>query len=219
MGNRAVITTKEKDLALYLHWNGGIDTVAPLLKYCEMQGYRPPSSDCYGWARMAQVMGNFFGGTLSLGIGRYRDFGDPGDNGVYIIDGWKIVDHIRTEYDEDWNAIGWRHFDEDEEESWHDFDEMIRAFDEAMPENLRLGEYLDAQEVSTSELHIGDMVWMDEYESGKKLFEVMGFGAEDDSDKDRRGVPYVNRFDHDGDFSWNINNYVRTDKCMIRPRE
>lgn len=41
MGNRAVITTPDKNLALYLHWNGGRDTVEPLLKYCELQGYRP----------------------------------------------------------------------------------------------------------------------------------------------------------------------------------
>ena len=27
MGNRAFITTPDKDLALYLHWNGGRDTV------------------------------------------------------------------------------------------------------------------------------------------------------------------------------------------------
>ena len=33
MGNRAVITTKERELALYLHWNGGRDTVEPLLRY------------------------------------------------------------------------------------------------------------------------------------------------------------------------------------------
>lgn len=43
MGNRAVITTKERKIGLYLHWNGGRDTVEPLLKYCELQGYRPPS--------------------------------------------------------------------------------------------------------------------------------------------------------------------------------
>lgn len=36
----------------------------------------------YGWARMAQVVGNFFGGSLSVGIDRYRNLGDQGDNGV-----------------------------------------------------------------------------------------------------------------------------------------
>ena len=54
MGNRAVITTKERKIGLYLHWNGGRDTVEPLLKYCELQGYRSPSQDCYGWRACAR---------------------------------------------------------------------------------------------------------------------------------------------------------------------
>ena len=31
MGNRAIITTRERKIGLYLHWNGGRDTVEPLL--------------------------------------------------------------------------------------------------------------------------------------------------------------------------------------------
>ena len=123
MGNRAVITTPEKVLALYLHWNGGRDTVEPLLKYCELQGYRPPSTDSYGWARMAQVVGNFFGGSLSLGIDRFDRLGDQGDNGVYVIDDWKIVDRIECDYDKDWNPVGWKQIDPSREERYHDFDE------------------------------------------------------------------------------------------------
>ena len=107
MGNRAVITTKERELALYLHWNGGRDTVEPLLRYCEFQGYRPPSADIYGWARMAQVMGNFFGGALSVGIDLFKHLRDQGDNGVYVIDGWKVVEHIGFDYDSDYNVVGW----------------------------------------------------------------------------------------------------------------
>ena len=61
MGNQAVITTKDRKLGVYVHWNGGRDTIQPLLKYCELKGYRPPSSDPYGWARLCQVLGNFFG--------------------------------------------------------------------------------------------------------------------------------------------------------------
>lgn len=48
MGNRAVITTPERKVGIYLHWNGGRDTIEPLLKYCELQGYRAPSHDDYG---------------------------------------------------------------------------------------------------------------------------------------------------------------------------
>ena len=43
----------------------------PLLRYCELKGYRDPSKDDYGWARMCQVLGNFFGGTNCVGIGPY----------------------------------------------------------------------------------------------------------------------------------------------------
>ena len=201
MGNRAVITTPEKVLALYLHWNGGRDTVEPLLKYCELQGYRPPSTDSYGWARMAQVVGNFFGGSPSLGIDRFDRLGDQGDNGVYVIDGWKIVDRIELDYDKDWNPVGWKQIDPSREESYHDFDEMLHAFDAAMPEALRLGAFLDAEEIPVSEVRVGDKVWMREYESGYKLFEVAGFGDGGRNRQDMIGVPYVKCYDHDGDWS------------------
>jgi hypothetical protein len=92
MGNRAVITTEKKKIGVYLHWNGGADSVRPFLMYCKMKGYRNPEQDCYGWARLCQVIGNFFGGTTSLGIDEYdRLDTDNGDNGVYIIKNWEIV--------------------------------------------------------------------------------------------------------------------------------
>lgn len=218
MGNRAVITTKEKDIGLYLHWNGGRDTVEPLLKYCELQGYRPPSSDCYGWARMAQVAGNFFGGSLSLGIDSFERLGDQGDNGVYIIDGWVIAEHIERDSNNG-RVGGWHEFPECREQHEHDFDRMLRAFDEAMPEGLRLGDFLDAVEIPTSDVHIGDMVYMRDCESRWEAFEVVGFGDGKRNGNDMAGVPYVKRHDHDGDFSWNGNNYVRTETCRIAPRK
>ena len=99
MGNRAVITaSKSKDvkksqaIGVYVHWNGGRDSVEAFLKYCELKKYRSPSDDSYGWARLCQVIGNFFGGTSSVGIGRCEELDcDNYDNGVYIIKGWKIV--------------------------------------------------------------------------------------------------------------------------------
>ena len=118
MGNRAVITTKDRKIGLYLHWNGGRDTVEPLLRYCELKGYRAPSQDDYGWARICQVLGNFFGGTHCVGIGAYTDDErmNPGDNGIYVIDGWEITGRIYP----------YEHFEEQRE---YPFDEMLRAFD------------------------------------------------------------------------------------------
>lgn len=92
MGNRAVITTEDKQLGVYLHWNGGRNSVEGFLLYCKLKGYRCPEDDCYGWARLCQVIGNFFGGECSVGIDRYdRLDTDNGDNGTYIIKDWRIV--------------------------------------------------------------------------------------------------------------------------------
>jgi hypothetical protein len=92
MGNRAVITTQDKQLGVYLHWNGGRDSVEAFLLYCKLKGYRCPENDSYGWARLCQVIGNFFGGEYSVGIDRYdRLDTDNGDNGTYIIKDWQIV--------------------------------------------------------------------------------------------------------------------------------
>ena len=162
MGNRAVITTRERKVGLYLHWNGGRDTVEPLLRYCELQGYRPPSDDDYGWARLAQVVGNFFGGALSVGVGSYTTDVrmDPGDNGIYVIDGWRIAERLRAERREDGPPRVVRFAEGREEQRCHGFDEMLRAFDEAMPERLRLGEFLESVEVPVGELRVGDEVWL-----------------------------------------------------------
>ena len=92
MGNRAVITTTKRDMGVYLHWNGGRDSVEGFLEYCHMRGFRSPECDDYGWARLCQVVGNFMGASgLSVGIWPYP--GDApaleagSDNGVYVTEG------------------------------------------------------------------------------------------------------------------------------------
>lgn len=112
MGNRAVITTKKdwetNGLGVYLHWNGGRDSVGPFLKYCKLRGFRTPEYDCYGWARLCQIISNFFGNDgLCIGIERLENLDcDNWDNGVYITEGWEIVERKymhgdeQNEYDE-----------------------------------------------------------------------------------------------------------------------
>jgi len=92
MGNRAVITTKDKELAIYVHWNGGRDSIQGFLTYCKLKEHRPPEQDSYGWARLTQVIANFFGGSLCIGVQTYASsHKDNYDNGVYIIENWEIV--------------------------------------------------------------------------------------------------------------------------------
>tara|TARA_R110000851_G_scaffold207743_1_gene360120 strand:- start:198 stop:569 length:372 start_codon:yes stop_codon:yes gene_type:complete len=84
MGNRAVLEFKDNSVGIYLHWNGGRNTVEPLLDVAREYGVR---GDNYGIARLAQMIGNFFGGTLSIGVGLVDSMDcDNGDNGVYLID-------------------------------------------------------------------------------------------------------------------------------------
>lgn len=95
MGNRAVITTvgaTDNTTGIYVHWNGGVNSVEAFCAYCDMKGFRSPDMDCYGWAYLATVIGNFFGDGLSLGVDRIGNLDtDNGDNGVYYIKDWKIV--------------------------------------------------------------------------------------------------------------------------------
>ena len=129
MGNRAVITTRENfnndGVGVYLHWNGGRDSVQAFLTYCNMKGYREPTSDNYGWARLCQVIGNFFGGELSIGIDTCSDLDyDNYDNGTYIIDGWDIVDREYFNGNEQYN---------------YDLYEMLCDIDNAQPTKEQLG--------------------------------------------------------------------------------
>lgn len=105
MGNRAVITTQQDldnhGVGVYLHWNGGMDSVLPLLTYCRLRGFRGLPDD-YGYARLVQVMSNFLGGEgLSIGLGPVDTLDqDNYDNGVYVVKGWEVVGRLFFEGEE-----------------------------------------------------------------------------------------------------------------------
>lgn len=98
MGNRAVVTigtaddtlaTLKNRPAVYLHWNGGIESIAAFLAASKQLGIRAPGGDAsYFMGRFTQVIGNFFGGSLSLGAGTVASLdADNGDNGLYVVGG------------------------------------------------------------------------------------------------------------------------------------
>lgn len=124
MGNRAVITTRHKKIGVYLHWNGGRDSVEAFLAYCKLKGYSAPDRDYYEWARLCQVIGNFFGGSYSIGIDVYNNLDiDNGDNGVYIIENWEIVDRL---------------YYKGSEQNSHDLLEMLKDINSSQPKNEQL---------------------------------------------------------------------------------
>lgn len=89
MGNRAVIAIgneQQAKIGIYLHWNGGRASVEAFLAATrELMKSRGPDHQ-YGPARLVQVIGNFLGGSLSLGLDSLDQLDqDNGDNGVYFV--------------------------------------------------------------------------------------------------------------------------------------
>lgn len=199
MGNRAVITTRENyendGVGVYIHWNGGRDSVEPFLKYCEEKGYRAPDEDCYGYARLVQVIANFFGGSTSIGVDRVSRLDCEGDNGVYIIEGWKIVD--RVNYD-------------GAEQTGHDFNEMMQAIDEAQPVKEQLGGYLTAKIVNRKDIRVGDRVYIRDWKGDVSEVEVKGRGTNRIvNGTNVKGMPFAHIVSTSRD---NLNNYIRSEQ-------
>ena len=101
MGNRAVITVApyaETNVGIYLHWNGGRESVEAFLDAAKALGMRSPGGDpYYAMARLVQIIGNYFGGSTSLGIGLCSELDGESDNGTYVIgDDWQIVDRLNN---------------------------------------------------------------------------------------------------------------------------
>ena len=100
MGNRAVIVWTDEQgnytdnsNGVYIHWNGGRDSIEAFLAYCEMCGYESPTEDPAGFERFAKVVSGFFGSsqtTVEIAPISQLDT-DNYDNGMYVCRGWDII--------------------------------------------------------------------------------------------------------------------------------
>ena len=77
MGNRCVITNKEKTRAIYQHWNGGRDSIEPLMKVAKLLGG--------GFDKLCEISSKVFDGEEINYEEADNDDLDCLDNGVYII--------------------------------------------------------------------------------------------------------------------------------------
>lgn len=194
MGNRAVIKPIGKNIGVYLHWNGGIDSVTAFLKYCELKGFRS-FDDAYGMARFCQVVGNFFGGGLSVGIETdvsvSKEYAEWLDNGIYIVKDWDIVKHLYS----------------NEGREGYDLNTMLKEIDKKQPPTERLYDFLDAVEVDALDLKIGDVVFVHNYSGNYEKHKVVGIGEDRFvNGQNVLGVPYVDKW-YSG--PKNPNNYLR----------
>ena len=158
MGNRAVITTEKdmarEDLGIYLHWNGGAGSVGAFLEYCDLRGFAAPDKSDYGYSRLCQVIGNFMGADgNSLGIGKLEELDcDNWDNGMYILNGWKVVA---------------RKFFKGEEQNCYDRWEFLKELDASQPDSQQLGtEMMEALRFHGK--RITDVSWNYHYEISKR---------------------------------------------------
>ena len=123
MGNRAVITFDKKptleSIGIYLHWNGGPESVLAFLEAANKFAVRDGNDQPYQLARVIQLIGNFFGGTTSLGVDKLKNLDcSNGNNGVYSVSrnngkitirqspdgkrGWKTLDVSEIKKHEYW---------------------------------------------------------------------------------------------------------------------
>ena len=84
-------------VGIYLHWNGGLESVQAFVDVAKARGFRDPASDeSYAMARLTGLIHEFFGvySSTSVGIGALINLDtDNWDNGTYVIgDDWKIVE-------------------------------------------------------------------------------------------------------------------------------
>lgn len=183
MSNSAIIRFKDNYFCeVYLHWNGGIESIVGFLKYCELKGYRDGD-----FARFIQVVGNFFGGGNTIYLEKFNSNIDT-DNGIYLVHNWKIVNKKV-----DKNIF-----------TKQSFKELFRIINSTQRKEEQLPEKLfDCKEVSVDDLKIGDTVFM--YDSLYYNYnERVIVGKHEDKF-------YVNGFkDDNGSYETNINNYINT---------
>jgi len=118
MGNRAVICFDdyhENAIGIYLHWNGGRDSVEAVLQATrEIMGGRM-GDETYARARLIQAISMVLPGNMSFGLGFCKELDcDNYDNGTYVIDSATMT-------------IKERLFFTGEEQMEYDRDEMVAS--------------------------------------------------------------------------------------------
>ena len=163
MGNRCLIvpvnteTGVYSDLGIYLHWYGHRSSVEAFLEYArraELPSMSPgpyEPFDLAGVVEMYRIMQNTIqdpGHTVYLSaIPRTLSEADsPGDNGIFIVDGFDIIGRIDGRGTD--SRVG------------YDLDEFMLTIDSRQPKNMQLGEaFLTAKRIPVAEVKPGDLVY------------------------------------------------------------
>lgn len=88
MGNRAVIAfgTKPESPAVYVHWNGGWESITAFLEVASEWGYAGLLDVNKQAEGVASIIQNFFGETTKVDVGVLEELDtDNWDNGTYYV--------------------------------------------------------------------------------------------------------------------------------------
>ena len=100
MGNRAVIAYESMpQIGIYVHWNGGPESVLAFLEDAKSFGRAPGGNSTYSFASLLYSITGYLGkGGCSVGVGPLNKLDcDNYDNGLYWIgDDWTITRREHT---------------------------------------------------------------------------------------------------------------------------
>lgn len=212
MGNSCFVTTPKKQVGIYLHWNGGRDSIESFCEYMRILDTANIVGDQgYALAQFSKVVGNYLG-TDSIGLYPYDESCRDCDNGVYVLGkNWSIEERIYPSC----YADG----DEFKEQYEHTIDEMVRDIDNRQPEGLKLGRlWFDAKLVKATDIKVGDVV-LTKGDSvgalnGRFVEEAEIVGICKDKNSEYYGLPYIGRYNVPGVITneENGNNYLAKTK-------
>ena len=197
MGNRAIIKGKDSDLGVYVHWNGGRDSVEAFLEYASFLSPHSGLGEKYydsGLGTLVTLITNFMNNSSSVDITTTDDYANPShlDNGIYVVDGWEIVDRISPPL---------------YEQNGYDRREMLIAIDDAQPEKMKRGvDYIDSEIVDASEIVVGDEIIQNKIGGGVEKYTVISLGNPDNPKEAMHHPPYspyIGKYGKD-----NPNSYV-----------
>ena len=185
MSNNCFVKPVGKNIGVYLHWNGGRDSIEAFLEYCKLKQYPPFETD-YGMARFVQTVANFFGTGTSIGIEEENSISTC--NGTYVIKGWEIVSR-------DFNG---------EEQHNYSLKKMLEEIDQEQPAAIQLGcDFLHAEIIDAKDLQIGDTVYWIDCKNTVNTNHIVGHNS-----KGFYMDRYSNKYDVEP-YDWNNNNYVK----------
>ena len=214
MSNSGIIATKNKDIIIDLSWNGGLNSIQAFCAYGKLHRYVSPERN---WRDMITLVTNFMGN----GHCYIQPWSAPKcipNNGMFFIEDWKIVGHAPGS---DLNNVDF--FDGQDPAQTKELLDFLVEIDNAQPKDMQLGaEYIRAKEMPTSEIKVGDKVFV--YDNlyqritqetvqgiGHKYTEKNSWGETYELDvcngRNIIGVPYCNRCHNEEPFR-NINNYL-----------